>query len=126
MGTFLVILIVIFALWPIILRWLRPLIMRYMQRKAEDYIRKAAGFPPREEQRKRRASSKSSGNAHRTQSGYQRQTDDGPVIPREYAEDVEFVEYKQYSSDTTIKSDGHRVEIKEESQVSDVEWEEIK
>lgn len=58
-----------------------------------------------------------------------------PIIPKEYAQDVEFTESHTYSSDININetsADGSKThthikqEITVESQVSDAEWEEIK
>jgi len=52
-----------------------------------------------------------------------------PIIPKEYAEDVEFVETIDYS-ETEIRTDGKPGRASsssyQESQVSDAEWEEIK
>lgn len=53
----------------------------------------------------------------------------GPIIPKEYAEDVEFVETKEFSQTIISQSpaDTRRKEtFREESQVSDAEWEEEK
>lgn len=57
--------------------------------------------------------------------------DSAPIIPKEYAQDVEFTESKIYESDVEISRDGRRVKkekikIEVESQVSDAEWEDIK
>lgn len=52
---------------------------------------------------------------------------DGPIIPKEYAEDVEFTETVSYSSDREVAPDSPRPDdIREEPQVSDAEWEEIR
>lgn len=53
------------------------------------------------------------------------------IIPPEYAEDVEFVEIKEFTSTTvaeehTDRGERVRVEYYAESQVSDVEWEEVR
>lgn len=127
MGVLLIIFIVVFALLPLLARLLRPLLMRYMARKAEDYMRRAAGMPPRGKKR--------CGDPGRRQEAYSRGGDtrgsrryygrrQGPIIPPEYAEDVEFVEIKEYSRSES-RDDG-KVTWREESQVSDAEWEEIK
>lgn len=127
MGVLLIIIIMVSALLPLLARLLRPLLMRYMARKAEDYMRRAAGMPPRGKKRR--------GDPGRRQEAYSRGGDtrgsrrsygrrQGPIIPPEYAEDVEFVEIKEYSRSET-RDDG-KVTWREESQVSDAEWEEIK
>ena len=55
---------------------------------------------------------------------------DTHIIPPEYAEDVEFVEIKEFSSATITEEragDGRRSRVEyAESQVSDVEWEEVR
>ena len=66
------------------------------------------------------------GRSQRTWRG----NDDGPIIPREYAEDVDFVEVKEFS-ETKIgaesrTSSGRRRNRYEESQVSDAVWEMVK
>lgn len=137
MGIFLIIVIIVIACWPWISRWLRS----FLARRAEDYLRKATGMPPRpgsrEEKRQQRASSRQtySSNAdnfsdstysrrtrqrRRTRNGYKE-----PIIPPEYAEDVEFVETKSFS-ETTIGGSDRQTRQFHESQVSDVEWVEIK
>ena len=50
----------------------------------------------------------------------------GPLIPKEYAVDVEYTEIRSYSSEETIASDGKSVRYAVESQVSDAEIIEIK
>ena len=49
-----------------------------------------------------------------------------PIIPKEYAEDVEFVEIKEFTARQEISSDSKSSKIYHESQISDVEWIEIK
>lgn len=137
MGTVLIIIILVIALFPVIRRG----IALFLAHRAEDYIRKATGMPPRPGSK--RARRESAGNK-RTTSGYgqsaadfsgassrrrknRRHNPDEPLIPKEYAEDVEFVETISYS-ETTIgasSSDGRNT-VYHESQVSDVEWEEIR
>ena len=50
----------------------------------------------------------------------------GPLIPKEYAVDVEYIEVRSYSSEDTIAADGKNVRYKVESQVSDAEIIEIR
>lgn len=61
----------------------------------------------------------------RRQGAYSRADRREPIIPKEYAEDVEFVEIKSFSEETVVttehKSDGkERVVV--ESQVEDAEY----
>ena len=139
MGIFLIIVIIVIACWPWISRWLRQL----MARRAEDFLRKATGMPPRpgsREDKRQRASrqaygssdsntsSTSSASSYSRRSRQQRKTRRGynePIIPPEYAEDVEFVETKTFS-ETIIGAPDGKTRQYHESQVSDAEWVEIK
>lgn len=109
-----------------------------MARRAEDYLRRATGMPPRpgsrDEKRQQKTSRQTSGasggraNAYSRRSRQQKRSyrdPNEPIIPREYAEDVEFVETRSYS-ETTIGADGPAPRQYNESQVSDVEFVEIK
>lgn len=120
----LVIIIALFLLWPRIIRWLRPVIQRWMMRRVENYVRKAAGMPPRQEARKKRSPRPADSQP------WQRAERPAPMrephlIPPEYAEDVEFTETVEYSSDRNIASDAPGKRVRNENQVSDAEWEEI-
>lgn len=108
-----------------------------MANKAEDFLRNATGMPPRPgsrkakkeaSERKRQNSGDNSGSYYRSRRRYRQTSGDEPIIPKEYAEDVEFVETKEFSQttiDSSYSSGNSRTEW-HESQVSDVEWEEIK
>lgn len=120
MAIALLILLLLFLLWPTIMRLLRG----YMSRKAEDYLRKMTGMPPREKSSRKSRSSHSAGR--QKGKGDTSVHDDEPIIPREYAEDVEFVEIKEYSESVTIGENASGVSYTVESQVSDVEYREIK
>lgn len=89
------------------------------------------GMPPRDKSKKqsgRRQSYSSSGSytdgygQRSRRSGYS----SGPLIPKEYAVDVEYTEIRSFSSEETIASDGNTVRYKIESQVSDAEIIEIR
>lgn len=136
MGIFLILLIIVIACWPWISRWLR----QFLANRTEDYLRKATGMPPRpgsrEDKRRQRSTRQayaSSDNAdesstysRRTRRQSSRRTGRGePIIPREYAEDVEFVETKSFS-ETVIGDSRSHVRQYHESQVSDAEWVEIR
>lgn len=111
--------------WPVISRWLKKKAME----RAEDYFRKSMGIPPRD--RKKRKSNKSGEEKEeyyrqRGKSGYKTTNSfQGPIIPKEYAVDVEFTETLDYSEKETIDKNS-RKEVYKESQVSDVEFIEIK
>ncbi len=128
----LLILILIFIGLPIIWRWLKPYFFRWMQHRTEDYVRNAMGMPPRDKSKNRSGSRQSyySSGAHSSGSygqGRQRgRYSSGPLIPKEYAVDVEYTEIRSYSSDETIASSGNSVRYKVESQVSDAEIIEIR
>ena len=112
-GVIILIAIVLFF-WLVI-----PALFRWMQRrtlrKVEKLFRQAMGMPPH--------SNESSGKRKRR--GYERPKPHEPIIPKEYAEDVEFTETIDYSheekTEVHISTDQYH-----ESQISDAEWTEIK
>lgn len=126
MGIALIIFLIILLLWPTIMKW----VGRFMARRAEDYLRKATGMPPRpgSRQARREEARKESRREARPDRGYYDPS--GPIIPKEYAEDVEFVETKDFSETVIAPGEGKKKgsdkTIYRESQVSDVEWEEIR
>lgn len=129
--TFLIIIIILFFawpyIWPHIRRWLQPYIVRWLQRRADNYFRQSMGMPPRDKGRGQ-ARSGAAYRSHSKQdraSGQRRRRTDEPIIPREYAEDVEFTEVHTYSEEHTIADNGE-VRFKRESQVSEAEIIEIK
>lgn len=137
-------LITLYIIWLFFGRQIRIWFAGFMARRTEDYIRKTAGLPPRpgskEDRRRRRQEKKKTGSASNARAGayntsqnygQKRHYDAGnnhtPLIPKEYAEDVEFVETISYSQTTIGVNDSDRKRtVYHESQVSDVEWEEIK
>ena len=127
-GLGIIILIVVFfwLIWPAISRWLK----RKAMEKAEDYMRSSMGMPPRDKSRKKGKDTYSGQQG--TYSQRQRRNPFGPdkygnepIIPKEYAEDVEYTETKDYSSDERYRKETSR-ETYHESQISDAEWTEIK
>ena len=134
----LLILILIFIGVPLLWRWLRPYFFRWAQHRTEDYVRRQMGMPPRDKNkssrsRQRQSNTTSGGYSHggfssesyggrRRRRGYS----NGPLIPKEYAVDVEYTEIRSYSSEETIASDGESIRYTIESQVSDAEIIEIK
>lgn len=134
--TFIIILLSLILVWMIFGDRIKAWSQRRMVDKMEDLFRESMGMPTAKEERRRR---KQAEKEARRNNGFTRQNQEAPsrdpfqqkpdsILPKEYAEDVEFTEYKEYSSSSTIKSksDDAETEIKVESQVSDVEFTEIK
>lgn len=129
----LIIIIILILIWMIfgarIRAWIGRQMSNFIANRTEDYIRRATGMPPREKKRKSHKTRESQGNDSRQQTSRRRSNYSGhsPIIPPEYAEDVEFTEIREFSQ-TDIEArfnDGSKVEY-HESQVSDVEWVEIR
>lgn len=134
-GIILIVILALILLWPLLNRWLGPLLQRWIAGKMEDRFRRMMGMPTRKEERKAAKQWKKQQQKDGAQASAYGGTAYGPasrgrsrrpIIPKEYAEDVEFVEIKEYSSDVEIgiKEDGTTF-IKEE-QVEDAEYIEIK
>lgn len=124
-GLGILILIVVFfwLFWPSISRWLKKKAMN----KAEDYLRSSMGMPPRDQTK---TNTRNSSGRYYKGSNRQNNTTHGshePIIPKEYAEDVEFTETKDfsYTSRQESTSQSHTTTY-HESQISDAEWTEIK
>lgn len=126
LGIIILILLFFYFVWPTISRWLK----RKAMERAEDYLRQSMGMPPRDKKGTKSQSrdsyqqTKSSGRQRRNPFGSDKYTDQ-PIIPKEYAEDVEYIETKEFTS-TTSTDQGKKIETYHESQISDVEWTEIK
>lgn len=127
-GFAILILIVAFfwLLGPAIMRWLK----RKAMERTEDYLRQSMGMPPREKKKKgrdKRQQEDQDSYYYRTHqragNPYYRK---GPVIPSEYAEDVEYIETIDYSGKEYTERIHRHIEIHYERQVSDAEWTEIK
>lgn len=129
-GIAIILLIAVFfwLVWPYIARWLR----KKAAQKTEDFIRRATGMPPRpgsseyrrqhhERRRQEEQTSRRNSRDRRNGHGYSE-----PLIPKEYAEDVEYTETKDFSVRTESSSLNENVSFKTEHQVSDAEWVEIK
>ena len=129
-GLGILILVVVFfwLVWPAISKWLK----RKAMERTEDYLRRSMGMPPRDRKKER---NRKSGSQYQSSFGERERRNpfgpdsytNEPLIPKEYAEDVEYVETKEFSSTTEYhrKSDGNS-KVYHESQISDVEWTEIK
>lgn len=129
-GLGILVLIVVFfwIIWPSLSRWLK----RKAMERTEDYLRSKMGMPPRD---KKRRHSRSRQDGEEQGYSYQRQRknpfgsdrySDEPLIPKEYAEDVEFTETKDYSETSQRVEPSRKTEIYHESQISDAEYTEIK
>ncbi len=141
--TVVIVLVILAIVWLLFGQQIKNWLAGFMARRTEDYIRKATGMPPRpgsrEAKRQQREeqkaqSQRSSQGAYGYYDGRSsrrrratRSYSNEPLIPKEYAEDVEFTETISYSESTigVASSDGNTT-VYHESQVSDVEWEEIK
>lgn len=124
-GIAILLLIVVFfwIVWPSLARWLKKRAMM----KAEDYIRTSMGMPPRDKKRKYyQKETRQNSSTRRSTDTYHRYGGQEPLIPKEYAEDVEFVETKNYSESMRSTQTSEKEENYHESQVSDAEWTEIK
>lgn len=120
--TFIAIILLIIIVWLVFGESIKRALYGFIARKAEDSLRRSMGMPPRKEQKKKRSQRRdnSSGrNAGRHASGRPGE----PVIPKEYAEDVEYVEIKSYSEDTVIREDasGRQTVVESESQIEEAE-----
>ena len=123
LGILLLVVLFFWIVWPRLSRWLK----RKAMERAENYVRASMGMPPREKKRRDKNSQNTQGfynqRQRRNPFGPDRYTKE-PIIPKEYAEDVEFTETIDYSHkeqrSTQSSSSYH------ESQISDAEWTEIK
>lgn len=125
LGILLLIVAFFVVVWPYVSRWLK----RKAMEKAEDYMRASMGMPPRDKRRSRQGSQQrqqsENSRQRRNPFGPERYTNE-PLIPKEYAEDVEFTETIDYSQ-TEIRTEKSKHEkVYHESQISDAEFTEIK
>lgn len=134
--TFFVVLLVIVALWLIFSPVIKPWLRRRAERKLADFVRAQMGMPTEKEARKAQRQAQRSQKQPGGKRGFWSRPSGADassvynapseLIPREYAVDVEYVEIKQFSQ-TTIASDTATGDtFVAESQVSDVEYTEIK
>lgn len=130
MGTFLIILILLFLIWPLIRgpvsRWFNS----FVSHRTEDVMRRMMGMPSRREEKRRRKQQAQKDSS--TGRGYGRKRNASPPKPhpaammKSVAVDVEYTEIREFESKTTIDSDGKTTRIKTEEQISDAEYIEIK
>ena len=74
---------------PYLFRLLRPLLLRWLQRRAERYMRQAMGMPPGGDDRRQRSSRQSDAGSYTRRRRHSSRR--GPVIPKEYAEDLSLI-----------------------------------
>ncbi|MBD5369773.1 MAG: hypothetical protein HDR80_08090 [Bacteroides sp.] len=133
--TFLIVLIVLVLGWYIFGTKIKAWLQGMMIRRMEDSIRKGMGMPSRKEEEKARRRAEKEARKHTAgaspsgsaSAAYSAPT--GHIIPPEYAEDVEYTEYREYSETidiTAAREAGGNTRVKVESQVSDAEYIEIK
>ena len=99
--------------------------------KAEDYVRSSMGMPPRDKSKRHKSGERTSSGSQQYygrngRNSTYRQHKDEQIIPKEYAEDVDFIEIKDYSQTTIHTTEGKKHTEYHESQISDVEFTEIK
>lgn len=126
MNPLVIIIIIFFVLW-LFRRPIRQFIYRKMAEIFARGLLKTMGF--REPERPKKKARRRSGA--RAEGGWQRpagqrrgRRPNEPIIPKEYAVDVEFTEIKETVRTFKAGCDGDSYEIQE--QVSDAEWTEIK
>lgn len=123
MGRLIIILAIIaigVMIFPYISRMIRGWAMRKIMRMAEERLRRNMGMPP--------------GSSPFGDTSRDREEDpddsrrrkhahpDEPLIPKEYAEDVEFTEIREYSASTEIQDTDNKVTFRQEEQVTDAEY----
>ena len=135
--TAIVIILAIIAIWLIFAPYIRPWLQRRAEQKLADYLRRQMGMPTEKEQRQAEKNARNRRNAAygtwTNPAGHQntrsRHPADEPLIPKEYAVDVEYTEIREFAQ-TVIKDDSSESDAKTgfaaECQVSDVEYTEIR
>jgi hypothetical protein len=96
-----------------------------MARRAEKIFRSMAGMPPPPGRKERRERERRRTEESGRRGAYGRRRGKAPVAEmRDVAEDVEYTEIKEYSSDTVIAGEGpdRQRRVYREEQVSDAEY----
>lgn len=135
MRFFIIILIIL--LLPLVWPYIRRAISSYMMGKMEDRMRRMMGMPTRAEEKKARKEQEKAEKKREERGepsgfrfrGHTRNHNVGnPAedlrMMRLYAEDVEFVEIREYSAEIHFEQDKEsgKIKIKYEEQVSDAEF----
>lgn len=130
----LILIVVLPLLWPRISPYISRWIQQFMARRAEDMMRRMAGMPSRKEEKRRaRERERQEQRQEQRYDGRRRNaaaTQDLHRSMQAYAEDVEFVEIKEFRetviSEETADSRNGRRRVVTESQVTDAEYTIIK
>lgn len=109
--TAIVIILAIIAIWLIFAPYIRPWLQRRAEQKLADYLRRQMGMPTEKEQRQAEKNARNRRNAAygtwTNPAGHQntrsRHPADEPLIPKEYAVDVEYTEIREFAQ-TVIKT----------------------
>lgn len=126
MVTVIIIIAIFYLVW-LLLPFVRRMLMRYFARRMQNYFFSKMGMGPQPGQNRQRPPEPQPEPKPRRRKGkpYHPPRPDGTkAIPTEYAEDVEFVEIKDISQTTHIKTENADITIEE--QVTDVKYVEIK
>lgn len=129
MGYFLLILILIFILWPLMREPASRWFSGFMARRTEDMMRRMMGMPSRKEEKRQNKKRKERTSASQKKTGRNSGKASKPhpaEMMKSVAEDVVFTEIKEFESRTIIESDGENTRIVVEEQITDVEYTEIK
>ena len=129
MGTFLIILILLFLIWPLVRNPLSRWFQGFMSRRAEDMMRKAMGMPSRKEERRRRQQQRARQEGSRRNRRDTGQTPPQPhpaAVMKSVAVDVEFTEIKEFDSESGSVTETQHEKIRIEEQISDAEYTEVK
>lgn len=123
--------LLIILVWLIFGRQISAWSRTFMAHRAEDAVRRMMGMPSRREERKARERAERAARSADSSYSHDRyrqsaHSDNDPIIPKEYAEDVEYVEIRDYSYSRIIKDDNEGRTVYHESQVEEAQIIEIK
>lgn len=132
-GIICVILFLLLVLWPVLRRWIAPFVQRWMMGRMEDQFRRMAGMPTRKEEKKARRQREDAARRFRQAAeeargkgrARRRAVRSTVYMLRSLAEDVEFVEIREFGPDAGAGAQV-KVAYKVEEQIEDVEFKEIK
>lgn len=123
LTVFLIIILALWLLWPRISVWIRKQAMY----RFEDMIRRMTGMPSRKEEKRQQKQAQAGGRKQRRGNAKKGETHvrtgEGMAMMRQYAEDVEYTETREYSETVTFDGDTvHTHKEYSESQVTDAEY----
>ena len=127
MGTFLIILIILFIVWPLVRQPLSRGFSGFAARRSEDFIRRMMGMPTRKEEERRRRQQRKNGQGRRKDTRRAAPPHPHPAaIMKSVADDVEFVEIHEFEQRVTVEETPGKTRIKVEEQITDADFTEIK